>query len=345
MNTYIVVLKGTNKELSTFEITELWRLYTKEDITLYHLKGTYYYFNSNTSIPLDSPFFKRITLTNSLCKVLYEGDSFDEFKKTVSNTNFSHLENASFGIFGQCFDEVPLFSITQIADCIWNQITKPRVNLDNPDFKYRTLFYNSYFYFCEELFENKKKYLSRMPKLRPVAKPYTLKSDMARVAINYLGIKQGVIVDPFCGIGGILLEAYEMGFECYGNDISWNDLQDLKTNFTYYFPDYKIHLSICDAREQFLQKNSIDGIVTDIPYGKSSRRLGFDLYRQFLYNASIMLKPNHRLVVVFANFIEFRDIATEYFHCVREVNQYINKSLTRHILVLENTKKTLYTHK
>jgi tRNA G10 N-methylase Trm11 len=60
---------------------------------------------------------------------------------------------------------------------------------------------------------------------------------MARASINLLGIKSGKILDPFCGIGGILLEAYDMKFEVIGNDISWNDLKYFKENFDYFYPD------------------------------------------------------------------------------------------------------------
>lgn len=51
-----------------------------------------------------------------------------------------------------------------------------------------------------------------------------------------------------------------------------------------------------------------------------------------------MLKKNSRMVIIFANFVEFRDLALKYFNEVKTINQYINKSMTRHIIVLENTK-------
>ena len=53
--------------------------------------------------------------------------------------------------------------------------------------------------------------------------PYTLKSDIARASLNLLNLKENsIVLDPFCGIGGILLEAEDLNFKVIGNDISWN---------------------------------------------------------------------------------------------------------------------------
>ena len=74
-------------------------------------------------------------------------------------------------------------------------------------------------------------------------------------------------------------------------------------------------------------KNTIDGIVTDVPYGKSSRKLGTELYEEFLKSSKVYLKDNARMVVIYANFIEFKKIALKYFNEVIEIDQYINKSI------------------
>lgn len=338
---YLLCLKGINKEMTTFEFEDLWKLYMDESISLQQLQNTYYTFNTSQKISSNISWLQRLTLTNMIAEIYYEGNSFDNFKQSIQDINLSFLEGKTFGLIQELVDNKPIFEIKDVAAPIWNSLKSPKVNLKNPDFEFLALSIHEKLVFGRIIFTNKKEYLKRMPKVRPVAKPYTLKSDMARVAVNYLHLKKGIILDPFCGIGGILLEAYDMGFECYGNDISWNDIQHLKKNFSYYFPEFNINLSISDAREQFLIDNSIDGIVTDIPYGRSSRKLGLDLYEKFLISASSMLKEKGRLVVIYANFVEFKDLALKYFNEVKEINQYINKSMTRHILVLENTKKSL----
>lgn len=342
MNTYVLILKGTNKEMSSFEFEGLWKLYFNETIILQQLQNTYYYFTSSFEPTPDHEIFSRVTLTNYFGKLLYQGNSYEKYASSLKKVNFSFLENTSFAIEQHNSDnDHQIISSKELAAPIWNSLENPKVDLKTPGFKFLSLNLESQFLFIQLLFENKKEYLLRMPKLRPVAKPYTLKSDMARVAVNYLGLKEGKVLDPFCGIGGILLEAYDMGFTCYGNDISWNDLQHLKSNFNYYFNEPQLNLSICDAREQFLAPQSMDGIVTDIPYGRASRRLGLDLYDKFLKHAWSMLKNRHRLVVIYANFVEFRDLALNYFVEVKQIDQYINKSMTRHILILEKVEEKL----
>jgi tRNA (guanine10-N2)-dimethyltransferase len=220
--------------------------------------------------------------------------------------------------------------------------------VDLVNYKKDYFFYDSEkkgLFFSIKVFENKKEYLKRMPKLRKVVKPYTLKSDLARACINFLNIKENeILLDPFAGIGGILLEGYDMNINIIANDINWDDLKSLKMNFEYFFPEKVkknqpfLIRTICDSSKQFLCNNSVDGIVTDIPYGKSSRLIGNTLYENFLKSAYYYLKPNKRLVVVYANFIDFENLALKYFKKIKLIEQYINKSLTRKIIILEKEK-------
>ena len=156
-------------------------------------------------------------------------------------------------------------------------------------------------------------------------------------SINLLNIKEGTILDSFCGIGGILIEGIDMGFNMIGNDISWNDLRSSQKNIYYYFPKANFHLTLAETEKKFLKKESIDGIVTDIPYGKSCRKEGEDLYEKFVDNSYYFLKPGKRMIVICATFTDFEKYATKNFKLVKEIYQYINKSLIRKILVLEKS--------
>jgi tRNA G10 N-methylase Trm11 len=272
-------------------------------------------------------------------------ENLEKYKSLVSKNDFDFKNIESFkSIIKKEGFENNDFDYDDYLKPIWNQFEKPKVDLKNPKLN---LFFldlsGEGLFFGKEIFENKKEYLKRMPKLRPIKKPYTLKSDLARICINMLNVKKGdTILDPFAGIGGILLEGFDMNLNVIANDINWNDLNDLYVNFEYFFKD-KLNdnaesfliRTLCDASKKFIQNNSIDGIITDIPYGKSSRIVGTKLYEDFLKNSYDYLKPKKRLVVVYANFIEFEKIALKYFKKLKKIDQYINKSLTRHILVLE----------
>lgn len=339
---YILCVKGNNKELAICEFETLFRTYYNERVELRVIGNTYLIFETKNKIE-DQDFLNRLTYTNEIFEYILEENSIEKLKLKLELLDLSKYDNQSFLLRikkTKSTNQNLNLDEKQIATIIHSKLKNPKVDMKNPD-NYFNVIVNSdadKLYFTRQIFENKKTYQKRMPKLRPIVKPYTLKSDMARAGVNLLGIKDGVVLDPFCGIGGILLEAYDMKFDIIGNDISWNDLRDMKINFDYYFPKSDFIRTLADSRTQFLKDNTIDGIVTDIPYGKCSRRFGEDLYGKFLESAKKYLKPNKRLVIIYANFTQFRDIALKYFSEVCEIEEYINKSMTRHILVLENSK-------
>ena len=341
MNSYFLILKGDNKDFATSEFKTLWNLYLEEDIELKQVQNVLYTFESKQLISNSEVFLKRLTFTNYLGVQLYRGTSFDEFNKLLLEHDFSFIEGKTFGIEQKTFGEGERIPSKELAHPIWDSLKNPKVKLRTPD----VLFMNfqlpnsDEFMFTQGIYKNDKEYLGRMPKLRPVAMPYTLKSDMGRAASNLLALKEkSVVLDPFCGIGGILLEAYDLGYQIIGNDISWNDLQYFRQNFKHYFPKAQYSLTCSDSTKRIFAESSIDGIVSDIPYGRSCRKLGVDLYEKFLINAKSYLKPGSRMVIIYANFLEFKELALTHFNEIQEIDQYINKSMTRHILVLENSK-------
>lgn len=344
-NQYLIILKGTNKHFATSEFKHLFQLYYKEKIQLHQLKNTYYHLTTPQTLNPNDPIFKRLTFTKHLSKIIFQGN-FDILQTKLPTLNLAQThQNKKFAVAVSKIDKKIKIQHTtkQLAKPLYYQLNQPTVDLTNYQIRFHYSFTTeNTLYLSEEIYHNDMEYLQRMPKYRPIVMPYTLKSDMARAAINLLNLKQGKILDPFCGIGGILLEAYDMNFEIIGNDISWNDLQYFKQNFDHYYPNSfktgKITQTLADSSTQFLKENTIDGIISDIPYGKSCRKLGTNLYENFLKSAQKYLKPNARIVIIYANFLEFKRLAKKYFNEIEEIDHYINKSMTRHILVLENSK-------
>lgn len=339
-NTYILILKGTNKDLATTEFETLFKTYYNKTIKLKQIHNTIYTFKSEILITKSDEFLTRLTFTNHLSISTFKG-TFEKFQKEIPNLNLSKYDGKEFAVKQTRIkkDFQPKIQAKFLAKPIFDSFKNPKINLEKPKIEFYFFFESeNKFYFAEKIYENNKDYLRRMPKLRPVVMPYTLKSDMARASINLLALKNGTILDPFCGIGGILLEAKDMNFEIIGNDISWNDLKYFKQNFNHFFPNSKYNITLADSRTQFLKENSIDAIVSDIPYGRASRKLGTDLYEQFLISSKKYLKPNARMILIYANFVEFKQLALKQFKEIKEIDQYINKSMTRHILILENNK-------
>jgi len=346
MNNYFVILKGNNKKLAIKEIEVLWKIYFNEKINLEKLQNVLYSFSSKNKIQNKNRinFLKRLTYTNYIGIEIINGENIFQIENNFKKLNLDKYSNKTFLVrFKKSksgLQNREKNSEKDFAKIIWDNLSNPKIDLKNPKIEFNPIIFENSknIPICEKLFENKKDYEKRMPKLRPIKKPYTLKSDMGRASINLLNLKEGIILDPFCGIGGILLESEEMGFKTIGNDISFNDLKDMKTNFNHYFKNSNFKRILADSSTQFLKENTIDGIVCDIPYGKSSRKLGENLYEDFLKQSKKYLKPNKRIVIIYANFLEFKNLALKHFEEIDEIEEYINKSMTRYILILKNSK-------
>src|SRR5574340_919786 len=100
--------------------------------------------------------------------------------------------------------------------------------------------------------------------------PHELDMKLARCMVNLSQLKEGdVICDPFCGTGTILLEAESMGMHSIGIDFDKKMCEIAKKNLA----ENKYHSKIINSTYHDIQKirNKIDGIITDVPYGVSSK--------------------------------------------------------------------------
>ena len=136
----------------------------------------------------------------------------------------------------------------------------------------------------------------RKAHLKPSLHPTSLHPALARACVNLTGLKTGTILDPFCGSGGILIEAALMNFNIIGYDFDNKQLKRAKNNFNYYkIKNYSLVND--DARNI---KGKVDAIITDLPYGQGSKVSNVKkLYKEFLVHAN---KLTNNMVVIFPNF-------------------------------------------
>jgi tRNA G10 N-methylase Trm11 len=99
-------------------------------------------------------------------------------------------------------------------------------------------------------------------------KPYHLSSSlpaqMARALVNLLPLGVSSLLDPCCGTGSVLLEAHAIGVaQLYGSD--WNPpmVGMARKNMAHF--GYPAEIVQMDARQC---QQSVDAIVTDLPYGR-----------------------------------------------------------------------------
>ena len=105
---------------------------------------------------------------------------------------------------------------------------------------------------------------------RPAPHPdIALSPRLARTLVNIAGLKQGqTLLDPFCGSGTILVEAYGKSLRCLGLDSRASRVQDARENIRWSvggIADQGYDIRKGDARElpRMLRGTKVDAIVTE----------------------------------------------------------------------------------
>ena len=112
-------------------------------------------------------------------------------------------------------------------------------------------------------------YEARTPQNKPFFHPGVLMPRVARALINLSGIKPGeLILDPFCGTAGILVEAGFVGARVIGIDAQEKLVMGARMNLEAFKLDYALMKG--DACRMPLKEATIDAVVTDPPYGRSA---------------------------------------------------------------------------
>ena len=146
-----------------------------------------------------------------------------------------------------------------------SKFTHAKVNLKNPDITVYLIFTNkeNFFGFAE------KNVIMKRPK-KSKKYPHELDWKLTRVMINLIGLKKGqTLCDPFCGTGTTLLESESMGINSIGIDFDEKMCEMSKENLK--LNNYKSKILKSDFEELIKISNDFNGIVTDLPYGRSSK--------------------------------------------------------------------------
>lgn len=108
-----------------------------------------------------------------------------------------------------------------------------------------------------------------LPAHRNEVKPFshhsTLQPEFCRVLVNLARVRRGdIVLDPFCGAGGMLIEACELGATSLGLDFKISMIKGARANLNKFGYSH-FHLAVGDAQKCPFMK--ADAIVTDPPYG------------------------------------------------------------------------------
>ena len=112
---------------------------------------------------------------------------------------------------------------------------KNDVDLKEPDTVVRMNMSDSINLFIEERTIEKDLLEKRKVGERPFFSPISLHPKYARALINLTGVKKGgTVLDPFCGTGGIVIEAAEMGMKAMASDFDEEMVFGCQENMDFY---------------------------------------------------------------------------------------------------------------
>ncbi len=212
---------------------------------------------------------------------------------------------------------------------------KGRIRFTNPDQVIRVYHWKMW-YVCREIyFKDPKEFQKRRAPLRPFFSPVSIDPKYARFMVNISGTGNGeTILDPFCGTGGILIEAHFIGRRIIGIDRSLQMVTGSKLNLKF--------LGIKDGKvvnSDFLswkKDADVDAIVTDLPYGRSSPTFGDSidkLYEDAFLAFSRILQRYRRCIVIISDPSLLR-YSEKYFITLTVIGKRVHKSLTRYFCCL-----------
>jgi tRNA (guanine10-N2)-dimethyltransferase len=214
----------------------------------------------------------------------------------------------------------------------------PSIDLERPKTSLEFFITGNEVYCSSKLFEiGRKPFATRRPGKRPFTKPVSSDPGTAMVMVNLARTGKGRILDPFCGTGGILIEAGLAGLRIFGVDRDREMVRGCGKNLEFF--GLKGDVREGDARnlENVFSRNFFDCIVTDPPYGRLSSTKGIDtgnLYKESLESIEKVLKPGRFLVISAPTNI---NIKTK-MKLIEIHRERINRSLERNIMVYQKPK-------
>ncbi|MBW2992196.1 hypothetical protein KY345_03185 [Candidatus Woesearchaeota archaeon] len=311
-------LSGENLELAREEVLALAGIDSYEQIRNVLLVDCSY-----------SKLFERLGFTHGIFNVLFVSRSMD-LMQDIMHFNFNRYYKKDFKVKIINFTEKEIgFDDRRLGGIVYKKLQKPKVNLTDPKTQFFFIFFDNKVFCCKLIKKITKSFLERKPHLKPELHPTSLSPKLAKALINLSGIRKGLLLDPFCGSGGILVEAGLMGLRVVGFDIDKVMLKRARINLEHYGVGGILKLQ--DAVE--IKKN-YDYVVSELPFGKNSRinnRLE-KLYLDFLENLGKILVK--RAVLVFPFDVK-KLIRKSKLKIINEFDYYIHKSMTKKIYVLE----------
>lgn len=316
----IFLLGGENKDLAREEVLAL------ADTRTFDL--------TDSVLVCDADFrWKRLGLTKKVYQYLF-ASTLSGLESAVKDFDWKTVYQKSFSvrITNLTKQNVP-YEESGVASHIWKKVDAPKVDLAFSQTPIEFIVTSKNVLCGVVLHESDDEFQKRRGHLRPENHPTTLNPRIARACVNLTGIKTGsVLTDPFCGSGGILIEAGLMRFKTVGYDIDSYMLKKCQRNLEF----FKVKRFSLEESDTTRIDKPFEYVVTDLPYGLHSKTTGSvaKMYSDFLNVLSKNLE--RKAVVLFPHFVDRKALIRDAgLVVVHEFKIPVHSSLTRYIVLLK----------
>ena len=289
----------------------------------------------------------RSALTRVCCREIFNCEAnISEILANISSGSMEEfIEGDSFAVRvrrvkGVTPELVRVELERKLGEQILKTVKTSRVNLSNPQKTFFGVLTDKRFIFGLKTAEIiPKPFSERRPRRRPFFHPTAMPAKLARVMVNLAQPRRGdLVLDPFCGTGGMLVEAGLIGCRVLGFDAKPHMLRGGLKNLLHYGINLE-GVAIADARYPPVAK--VDCIVTDPPYGRSASTLGASTIRiveDFLSAVGDKIPRGRRICMASPKTIRIADAGEKTgFKHLESHFVYVHRSLTREIVVFERT--------
>ena len=165
---------------------------------------------------------------------------------------------------------------------------------------------------------------------RAFSYPISLHPKLARALVNLSRCPVGgVLLDPFCGTGGIAIEAARLGIRVVASDVQEKMVTGTEAALRGFGSEARtFHADVGEVSDRV---GTVDGIATDPPYGRSTTTRGeplLRLYRRAFAAFRKILPPGGYTAIILPSEEAIR-IGEEYFDLEERHSLRVHRSLTR----------------
>jgi tRNA (guanine10-N2)-dimethyltransferase len=327
----LLVLSQENVSLAVEEVLRVF------GVSKYVLSGRYLLLDVRKNLRLCG----KLAYTNEVYSVLFSGPSKKIFV-LGEKFNWKKVYEKNYCVRSFCsVDEKKFAAVVwhALKDPMGNKVSggsknsknflEPKVNLKKAVSFFGIFKIKKEILVGKRIWVNSKDFLKRKAHMKPSLHPSSLNPRLARCMVNLVGdVKK--IVDPFCGSGGILVEALFLGKKVIGVDIDRIMVKRCLLNVTHYrFQKDLYDIIVGDALEY---TKKVSCVVTDIPYGKNTKTSD-GLLSGFLKQYASLTST---MIVGFPDSVDVRKVLRGTpWKITFKTEWYLHKSLSKIVCVLE----------